>query len=60
MAVFTRERKSLLSSQARIQAPWVKVTIGNFTFGVFSKHEKLEAKDQKRRDKHNSKDRKNK
>lgn len=31
------ERRSLLSSQARIQAPWVKVTIGNFTFGVFAK-----------------------
>lgn len=35
MAIYTRERKSLLSSQARIQAPWVKVTIGDFTFGVF-------------------------
>jgi len=30
-------RRSLLSSNARIQAPWVKVTIGSFTFGVFSK-----------------------
>ena len=29
--------KSLLSSQARIQAPWIKVTIGSYTFGVFSK-----------------------
>ena len=29
--------RSLLSSQARIQAPWVKVTIGNYTFGVFDK-----------------------
>lgn len=29
--------KSLLSSQARIQAPWIKVTIGTYTFGVFSK-----------------------
>ena len=28
---------SLLSSMARIQAPWVKVTIGNYTFGIFSK-----------------------
>ena len=37
MAVLTRERKSLLSSQARIQAPWVKVTIGNYTFGVFDR-----------------------
>ena len=35
------ERKSLLSSQARIQAPWVKVTFGEgenaFTFGVFDR-----------------------
>lgn len=37
MAVYTRERKSLLSSQARIQAPWVKVTIGDYTFGVFDR-----------------------
>lgn len=29
------ETRSLLSSQARIQAPWVKVTIGEFSFGVF-------------------------
>ena len=27
--------RSLLSSQARIQVPWVKVTIGEYTFGVF-------------------------
>lgn len=32
----TRERKSLLSSQARIQAPWIKITLGDYTFGVFS------------------------
>ena len=32
-----RERMSLLSSQARIQAPWIKVTIGDFTFGVFGR-----------------------
>lgn len=30
-------RQSLLSSQARIQVPWVKVTIGDYTFGVFDK-----------------------
>ena len=30
-------RRSLLSSYARIQAPWIKVTIGDYTFGVFSK-----------------------
>lgn len=29
------KNKSLLSSQARIQVPWVKVTIGDFTFGIF-------------------------
>ena len=28
---------NLLSSQARIQIPWVKVTIGSYTFGVYSK-----------------------
>jgi hypothetical protein len=27
--------KSLLSSQARVQTPWVKVTIGDYTFGIF-------------------------
>ena len=37
MAIVPKERKSLLSSQARIQAPWVKVSIGSFTFGVFNK-----------------------
>jgi len=40
MPIYTRERKSLLSSQARIQAPWVKVTIGDFTFGVFDRQTK--------------------
>ena len=40
MAVYTKERKSLLSSQARVQAPWVKVTIGDYTFGVFDKKTK--------------------
>ena len=34
---FSEQRKSLLSSQARVQAPWIKVTIGKYTFGVFSK-----------------------
>lgn len=28
-------KRSLLSSQARIQAPWIKVTIGTYTFGIF-------------------------
>jgi hypothetical protein len=27
--------KSLLSSQARVQVPWIKVTIGDYTFGIF-------------------------
>jgi hypothetical protein len=27
--------RNLLSSQARIQVPWVKVTIGDYTFGIF-------------------------
>ena len=31
------ERLSLLASNARVQVPWVKVSIGNYTFGVFSK-----------------------
>lgn len=34
--------RSILSSQARIQAPWVKVTIGNYTFGAFNQKEKAE------------------
>ena len=32
--------KSLLSSQARIQVPWVKVTIGDYTFGIFDEETK--------------------
>ena len=34
---FKDERRSLLSSSARVQVPWIKVTIGNYTFGVFSR-----------------------
>ena len=37
MAVTPKERRSLLSSQARVQVPWIKVTIGDYTFGVFDK-----------------------
>lgn len=37
MVSIDSQRRSLLSSEARIQVPWVKVTIGSFTFGVFSK-----------------------
>lgn len=29
------KNKKLLSSQARIQVPWIKVTIGDYTFGIF-------------------------
>lgn len=32
--------RKLLSSQARIQVPWVKVTIGDYTFGVFDEQTK--------------------
>lgn len=32
--------RSLLSSQARIQAPWVKVQLGSYSFGVFDKKTK--------------------
>ena len=37
MAFVPKQRKSLITGQARIQAPWVKVTIGKYTFGVFDK-----------------------
>lgn len=37
---FVDERKSLLSSNAIIQAPFVKVTIGSYTFGVFTQKER--------------------
>lgn len=40
MAVTPKERRSLLSSQARVQVPWIKVTIGSYTFGVFDKSTK--------------------
>lgn len=39
------KNKSLLSSQARIQVPWVKVTIGDYTFGVFDEKTKSWGKD---------------
>ena len=29
--------RNLLSSPARVQVPWIKVTLGEYTFGVFSK-----------------------
>ena len=32
----TRERRSLLSSPARVQVPWVSVTIGSYVFGVLT------------------------
>lgn len=34
------KNKSLLSSQARVQVPWVKVTIGDYTFGIFDEKTK--------------------
>ena len=37
--------RSLLSSQARIQVPWVKVTIGDYTFGIFDEQTKAWGKD---------------
>ena len=40
------ERKTLLSSNARIQAPWIKVTIGRYTFGVFNKTQTVDKDDQ--------------
>lgn len=39
------KNKSLLSSQARIQVPWVKVTIGEYTFGIFDEKTKSWGKD---------------
>ena len=27
----------LLSTQSRVQVPWVKVTIGDYTFGVYDR-----------------------
>ena len=40
------KNKSLLSSQARIQVPWVKVTIGDYTFGIFDDKTKSWGKNQ--------------
>ena len=40
MAIVPQERRSLLSSQARVQVPWIKVTIGKYVFGVFDKSTK--------------------
>lgn len=39
------KNKSLLSSKARIQVPWVKVTIGTYTFGIFDEKTKSWGKD---------------
>lgn len=38
--------RDLLSSQARIQVPWVKVTIGDYTFGIFDDQTKAWGKKQ--------------
>jgi len=40
------KNKSLLSSQARIQVPWIKVTIGDYTFGIFDEKTKSWGKNQ--------------
>jgi hypothetical protein len=40
------KNKMLLSSQARIQVPWIKVTIGDYTFGVFDEKTKAWGKSQ--------------
>lgn len=37
--------KNLLSSQARVQIPWVKVTIGDYTFGIFDEKTKSWGRD---------------
>lgn len=37
--------RSLLSSQARVQVPWVKVTIGDYTFGIFDDKTKMWGQD---------------
>ena len=34
---FKDERRSLLSSSARVQVPWIKVQIGIYTFGVYNR-----------------------
>ncbi len=39
---FSERRRSLLSSQARVQAPFIKVTIGEYTFGVYVNNTKQE------------------
>jgi hypothetical protein len=40
------KNRSLLSSQARIQVPWVKVTIGDYSFGIFDEKTKSWGKNQ--------------
>lgn len=42
---FSEQRRNLLSNTSRIQVPWVKVTIGTYTFGVFSKRDGKALKD---------------
>ena len=40
------KNRDLLSSQARIQVPWIKVTIGDYTFGIFDDKTKAWGKKQ--------------
>lgn len=37
--------KNLLHPQARVQAPWIKVSIGTYTFGAFDRKTKANQKD---------------
>lgn len=47
---FSEQRRSLLSSPARVQVPWIKVTFGDtalgYTFGVFSRTERNQKDEQ--------------
>ena len=38
MPKFSEQRRNLLASPAWVQVPWIKVTIGSYTFGVFSRN----------------------
>lgn len=41
MSYIPKKRQSLLASAARIQAPWIKITIGKYTFGVYDNAGKI-------------------
>ena len=44
MANIAITKKNLLTAPARVQVPWVKVTIGDYTFGVFDRKTKEKIK----------------